>query len=588
MSNSFITIKKIRDLEHEVITDVKKANNLISIKTYLKEDEAIDIRMASLNSLRRIFTHFLETGRLESVIKEDGDDKDKIREYKLWLTKQFYSFQETMCEFILSGNDDIQTPSIRTMIEFVKREYLLSAKGSQDNVRSTESWFGTRTYSSLMKSLFNSAEISAELLIILKDEIFIRPDCMFYTLLQLNDVLVETKSLIRKEEVKINFANGGNNNDQINNIGESIIKNSLDILRMINIPENDDEINKDDFLVDGNAIDDFDDDNFDNDSNDDDSDVEEQETKMKKKKRGMPIKVEEKKKKQKKLSRTEQLTHWQSYKKIFSKAWLTLLSMPLALDQHKLVLKHLPEYVMTNLENPLLLSDYLSSSYDKGDILSVLALESLFQLIVKYNLDYPNFFKSLHKLCTVEVFSAKYRSKFIKLLSASLQSTNIPAYLVASFIKRLSFLALHTPSPSCSYCVAQITWLLQKHPQCLSLLHRIVKNKSDVITVEYIFNEEVELEKNNAINSSLWELTLLKNHHLPGVVKLVTSIEEDPKSTLAGMGAIKINVNEYIDQSFADLMEDELKLVKNNSALAFKTPSKLFPIGDVINECFGM
>ena len=115
-----------------------------------------------------------------------------------------------------------------------------------------------------------------------------------------------------------------------------------------------------------------------------------------------------KKKKQKKLSRAEQLQDLHSYRKAFTKAWLALLSLrQLTMAQHKLILRHLPEHVMGNVDRPLLLADYLSQGFALGGVVAVLALESLFDLILKHNLDYPEFFVCLYRLCNLEVFSAK-------------------------------------------------------------------------------------------------------------------------------------------------------------------------------------
>ena len=115
------------------------------------------------------------------------------------------------------------------------------------------------------------------------------------------------------------------------------------------------------------------------------------------------------------------------HKKLFSKVWLLFLSMnDLTLSQHKLILKHLPLHLMKDFDRPILLSDYLTQCYNYKGIIAVLSLESLFYLIIYHNLDYPRFFESLYCLCTAEVFSAKHRSTFMKLLSDSLKSTNLP------------------------------------------------------------------------------------------------------------------------------------------------------------------
>ena len=157
------------------------------------------------------------------------------------------------------------------------------------------------------------------------------------------------------------------------------------------------------------------------------------------------------------MTRAEQVVDELSHKKVFSKAWLTLLALPLTKSQHKLVLKHLPDHVVAYMANPLLLADYLTLSYECGGHFCA-CLIFLFTLIVAHNLDYPDYFPSLYRLCTLENFSAKFRGKFMSLLSASLRSVNLQSY-AAAFVKRLMRLALVAPSPSALYCIAQVTWL---------------------------------------------------------------------------------------------------------------------------------
>ena len=332
-------------------------------------------------------------------------------------------------------------------------------------------FFGVDTFSRLIKTLLIiSSELSAEILLLLKDEIFCHPDCCFFAL------------LIIKKEIKIVKDNIGSKNTNKNNHSsnnDNFIRNALDMLRMIDINENE-EIDPTIFLINGKGqIDDDDNDNDNNidDYNDTSSEDEKEEeirrqSNVKKGRQRQTKKEEIKTKKRKFMSRHEQLLDWSSHRKIFSGTWLAFLSLPLTSAQHKIVLKHLPDHVICYIENPLLLADYLTKSYEKGGVTAVLALESLFHLIVKYNLDYPNFFISLYKLCTEEVFGAKYRTKFMNLLNTCLKSTNLPAYMVASFIKKLAHLALRGSSPSALFCIAQLTWLLQKHPQCKPLLHQ--------------------------------------------------------------------------------------------------------------------
>lgn len=308
-------------------------------------------------------------------------------------------------------------------------------------------------------------------------------------------------------------------------------------------------------------------------------------------------------KRRKRLSRVDQLVHVASHKKVFSKAWLALLAMPLTNNQHKIVLKHLPDNVIGHLPQPLLLADYMTQSYEQGGVVAVLALESLFQLIVKHNLDYPKFFASLYRLCNYDVLSAKYRAKFMKLLTMCLRSANMPGYLVAAFAKRLSLLSLRVPSPSALFCIAQVTWLLRQHPQCMVLVHRHADSSSadadgaeghtsgDVTRHEFDPIEEHDIEKCHALHSSLWEMETLSTHYLHTVSSFAKALQAEP-STSVGMDAPSLIVEDFIDHTYASLMETEAssgKTKKNekNTALAYKEPTQLLPQGCILRHCFG-
>jgi U3 small nucleolar RNA-associated protein 19 len=100
------------------------------------------------------------------------------------------------------------------------------------------------------------------------------------------------------------------------------------------------------------------------------------------------------------------------------------------------------------------------------------------------------------------------------------------------------------------------------------------------------YDEKIsELEKNNAISSSLWEIDSLKSHNLNSVASLSKSLE-DVSSTEVGTKAPYMSVPQYIDNSYASLIEKELATIKKNSALAFKKPENLIPQGDIIKLIF--
>ena len=242
----------------------------------------------------------------------------------------------------------------------------------------------------------------------------------------------------------------------------------------------------------------------------------------------------------------------------FSNAWLSLL-LPssredgegtvggrLTLAESHEILLRLHIQIMPHLVKPNMLLDWLVDSLDAGGATGLLALNGLFTLITKHNLDYPAFYTRLYALLgsvvnsadndatiTPSVLHMRYRSRFLRLLETFLSSTHLPAALVASFAKRLSRLALRSP-PAAIVSIVPLIWtLLKRHPQCTRLIHRDfsssssetggplgVNASSDKGLVDK-FSEgpagvrdpydatEPDPNKTRALESSLWELASL-------------------------------------------------------------------------------
>lgn len=479
----------------------------------------------------------------------------------------------------------------------------------------------------LVALIVNKNELDVDLLLMLKEEIFSLHDCTYFSLVILRDLVSEVKDMHQKATERNSISK--NSNEPANLIVanfDTIRKNFIDVYRVLALPE---EIDTDNVLIE--LVQPKKDNN-----NGDDSDAEgevssdeeaEERRKVQQKeavlqkmdpllaelaglkgggarsnKRGLNGAGKEGNKRARAaVSMFEKLQDVDYYQKAFSKAWLALLSLPFTTAQHKLLLKHLPEYVVPHMRNPMLLADYLSQSYSTGGMVAVLALESLFHLIVNNNLDYPEFFMSLYNLCTVEVFTAKYRGKFMKLLSMSLKSTNLPAYLVAAFVKRLASLALHTPTPNSQFCIAQCTWLLRQHPQTQVLIHRKLKvatygadgqeaNAAD----EFNNLEAKDLEKANALRSSLWEVECLQNHHIHAAAQLAHALAT-PESTMIGAGAgdAYVHVEDYLSLGYLEMMEAALgknvqgtAAAKRSAALNYVKPTTLFASDSLVNNTF--
>lgn len=484
---------------------------------------------------------------------------------------------------------------------------------------SAKAQFGIKLFDRLLNAIVTStSELDVDLLLMLKDELFLFHDCTYFGFIAVKELIQDAKdmhsaavqqAIVKQSKTDASSSSSSSSSSDISPEVEVRVKNLIDIMRVLSVPT---ELDDSNYLVptgshannDQDGADDSDADSV-NDSDDEQARTEEEALKPKKgnNKRNLaasrPTTTDASKsnKKQRRLPRGEQVYHLAFYRKAFSKSWLALLSLPLSVAQHKLLLKHLPNYVISVMTKPILLADYLTQSYNKGGAVAVLALESLFTLIATYNLDYPNFFVSLYNLCTVEVFSAKYRNKFMKLLNASLKSTNLPAYLVAAFIKRLAHLALHTPSPNAPFCIGQLAWLLRQHPQTQVLIHRAGKTLASFDPkVDFNNGEAVNIEAADALKSSLWEMDFLEKHHLYSVSTVATSLKE-PTSTQTGRDSTYVPLQEFLDLSYGDMIESELgasanadkagKKAKRNAALAYKKPSRLMEEGGLISQCFG-
>jgi hypothetical protein len=517
--------------------------------------------------------------------------------------------------------------------------------------------FGRQTFEHLLLSLLQCADVHLDILLVVRDEIFCRLDCVFYTFLILRQQLGKVKKDLKAVQTGGSAAAVAERSATLER-SAVVLKNILDIIRMVDFDdvveqledvraieeeplEEDGEEEEEEegglkrlFLVvphalSGASLTAAELAECSSDESDPEEDAMDEDASFAGQKRKAPVgakaKLAQKSAKRekeatanRKMNRAAQLKDLGSYKRAFSGLWLSLLSVGTVMasmapdaralkqanDHNKLILKHLCNHVVPHLSKPLLLADYLTSSYRLGtnaaggnysSATAILALESLFQLIVQHNLDYPSFFQSLYGLCTVEVFSGSYRGKFLKLLHMSLKSGNLPAYTVASFAKRLMFLATQGASVPCAaYCVAQTCWLLRAHPQCMPLLQRqgaTVMAAEDSVTVEYgekaaqkprkaaatpkapeaaqtdfntwDFKEDEQLEQTNALGSSLFELEILKLHYYAPIAEMVSVMESNFETTQLN-SAVSLsdpwNCNTYLKDSYDSLIEKELSM----------------------------
>ncbi|CAF3060746.1 unnamed protein product, partial [Rotaria sp. Silwood2] len=184
---------------------------------------------------------------------------------------------------------------------------------------------------------------------------------------------------------------------------------------------------------------------------------------------------------------------------------------------YRRILLQIPTKIIPRMVNPLLLADFLTGSYEtQNNASKILALHGLYVLMTQYNLEYPFFFGKLYSLLTIDLFSAKYKARFFYLLDIFLQSSHLPVNLVANFAKRLARLALLIPQHDQCLIITFIYNLIIRHP---TIRIMIDKQQSQTIgTNKDIYSsEELDPNKTNAIESSLWEIESLTHHHHPDV-----------------------------------------------------------------------
>jgi len=236
-------------------------------------------------------------------------------------------------------------------------------------------------------------------------------------------------------------------------------------------------------------------------------------------------------------------------KKHFGNCWLQILKCKINLDQYKRVLTILHDKVLPFLPRPLLLTDFLLSSYNVGGSISLLALSGVFTLISKHNLEYPEFYTKLYQLFTPEVLHVKYMARFFHLADIFLTSTHLPAYLVAAFTKRLARLCLTAPSTSIPMAIRFIHNLMFRHPG----LAKMIDNPEGEVSEDTYDHKEADPAKCGAINSSLWEIQSLQNHVLPQVSTAAKELVEK------GLRENELDVSALLETTWQEMFEKETK-----------------------------
>lgn len=275
-----------------------------------------------------------------------------------------------------------------------------------------------------------------------------------------------------------------------------------------------------------------------------------------------------------------QLLSISAHKKQAQQAWLAIFRSALSKDQRKSILGVLSHRITPWFTKIELLMDFLTDSFNAGGATSLLALSGLFYLIQEKNLDYPQFYVKLYSLLDDSILHSKHRSRFFRLLDTFMSSTHLPSAMVASFIKRLSRLALHAPPGGIVVVVPWVYNMLKRHPSCTFMIHREIRNpKARKQLEDEGMDDPFDMDESDpmdscAIDSSLWELETLQSHYHPNVATLAKIISEQFTKR-------DYNLEDFLDHSYKGIIEAELgKEIKKAPFVEFEIPKRIFTNDD--------
>jgi U3 small nucleolar RNA-associated protein 19 len=173
------------------------------------------------------------------------------------------------------------------------------------------------------------------------------------------------------------------------------------------------------------------------------------------------------------------------------------------------------------------------------------------------------------------VFHARHRRQFFELLDVFLRSTHLPAYLVASFAKRLARLALAAPPHGAMLAIGFAHNLLRRHPGCCVLVQR-ERAAGGAGAGDPFVAEEADPACSHALESSLWELQALRQHYAPAVSRFVAVLDRDVTNR---MQTADVDLGALAAASYASLFAEEAERRLKAVPLAFypeQQPSALW------------
>lgn len=515
--NTLLSLEELTNLSKE-IDESLKFNNLVPlleqfklIKTKLIESIDPDVESTARKLSLLLYRNFNRIN--DEIISNGNGAKSSASEDKKmiikWLLEKYTTFKDIIYGFIedkLAGSTSLQLDLLDIILNFIRLESQRKSSTSQ------VVFFPTQSYKSLTESILNSknGEIlfdgTTDNFIVLEflDKFQKYWDLQFYFFNNLSEVLNEWKQEKSEKDLQLIFAN------------------FLTVLRK-GLLFNEKTLEEEPLWIAPN--------------------------------------------KEGKLPSS--LYKHTLFKSQFQKSVIAMLSYPLLQEQYKSVLTILHKRIIPYMSQPQSLMDFLTDCYDLTDdlIVPILALNSLYELMKNYNLEYPDFYSKLYSLLTPELLYTKYRSRFFRLCDLFLSSTHLSANLVASFIKKLARISLAASASGVVIIIPFIYNLLKRHPTCMIMLH---KEDTESGYQDPFNSEEKNPLHTEAIKSSLWELDTLMTHYHPNVATLAKIFGEPFRKP-------SYNMEDFLDWSYNSLLQSEYdrKFKDKNSALEFEEFDKV-------------
>ena len=589
-----------------------------------------------LDKLRRIFARLVDRKELD-ITDRNNNDQSAGAKWNQWLLNQHDVFINHLVDGIIAG----KSSSIRTFCGVIATTPVqINLQSNGDSVDKKQYMLSEQLLNKLLSALVKSKQyfevsksgedsnaeslVSEESMLALFESEFLRQyrDAQYFVMKGVNKIAMDLRASMDGDTKKSkgNDADESEEDTEIDHKGMGIVaENMCRLLIMMDyVARTASDLNQADarYLFEppqlmGDDTEDEDDDNDERDEEDDseaddtesdsDSDESDEETEGVGRKRAATSKGKSSNKRSKK---TKLITWQQSYKHRFAlqQAWLSTLRLPdIPTRTQKHVLQHLSTYVLGICPSPLRFAEYFTRSFQAGtnkatgasgssSLVSILALDGLFILMLDHQLEYPEFYSSLYQLLHPRILYTKQRARFLQLLSKSLMANSmLPAYVVASYCKKLCRLALSGPPSGGLFALALVSNLLRKHGECACLIHREGK-RADVGLIEDVFVEEVDdLTQTRALESSLWELTALEKHYHHAISTVAKAVgTEDDKTTPM------YDMEDFMAHTYKSLFEQEKKRLSDAKAnkkkarvsLTFVEPAALFTKEDVFGDFF--